>query len=240
MTDDPTPFEPHQLDEVLSAALDGELDAAATDMGLSLDDVSARLRATPGAEARRAELSTARDLLAEPVDLDELVAARLRASAVRAHADTAATPLTASSAAASRRTQWLWRSAGIAAAIAGLGAVVFALGGSHSSSKSASGAPEKSVVVGNSTARTPGTTTKPSARTIQALGSFTSLHDLARAAVARDVAAAGALTPSAPFGNSNADQAALPSTSTADNSGAGTTQFQTAKDARRAEARSRD
>ena len=84
MDDHTSPLQPDELDELLSADLDGELAAAALDLGLSTDDAAARLRATPGMAERRAALAAARDLLREPTEIEELLAARLRAKAVRA------------------------------------------------------------------------------------------------------------------------------------------------------------
>jgi hypothetical protein len=181
MSDDLTPYEPEQLDELLSAELDNELDAAATDLGVTVEEISARLRATPGAERRRAALVAARDLLAQPFDVDELVMARLRAKAVRAADDTNE----AQREARKRRRQRMFLSAtGVAAAIA----VVFALaagvsgnrGGAKSSGAPVSGdaAPERSAGPGgkNATASGPGHT---------ALGSYSDVHRLALSAVSQ-------------------------------------------------------
>ena len=46
-----SPLPPEQVDELLSAELDGEFDAAATDLGFSPDDARARLDATPNVDA---------------------------------------------------------------------------------------------------------------------------------------------------------------------------------------------
>ena len=61
------PLEPDVVDELWSAELDGEFDAAAADLGLSADAARARLAATPGANARRQTLEQARDALRAPV-----------------------------------------------------------------------------------------------------------------------------------------------------------------------------
>lgn len=50
MNEHPAPLEPEPLDELLSAELDGEFAAAARDLGLSVDEATARLR---DAERRR-------------------------------------------------------------------------------------------------------------------------------------------------------------------------------------------
>ena len=76
---------PDHVDELLSAELDGELDAAATDLGYAPDTVVAQLQTTPGVDARRSALARARDALAAAPDaLDELLATRLRSKAVKA------------------------------------------------------------------------------------------------------------------------------------------------------------
>ncbi len=86
MNDTP-PFTADQVDELLSAELDGEFDAAARDLGL--DPAAARDRLAmqvPGLVTRRAALGAARDVLAELPVVDELVVARVRAKAVKAAA----------------------------------------------------------------------------------------------------------------------------------------------------------
>ena len=57
------PLDADTVDELLSAELDGEFDAAARDVGLSVTDARARLDATPGARERRSALAAARDAL---------------------------------------------------------------------------------------------------------------------------------------------------------------------------------
>ena len=64
-----TPLSPETLDELLSADLDGELDRAAADLGLTLDAAVAVIDASPDAPRRRAELTRARDMLAVPIPL---------------------------------------------------------------------------------------------------------------------------------------------------------------------------
>ena len=114
MSDDTSPLEPDELDELLSAELDGELEAAARDLALSVDQVSSRLRATPGVDDRRIALAAARDLLAEPPELDELLAARLRAKAVRAAEEVSAARVDDRR---RRRQRMLLAAGGLAAAV---------------------------------------------------------------------------------------------------------------------------
>ena|SRR5690349_16564543 len=137
------PLSGDQVDELLSAELDGEFDAAAADAGLTPDDARRRLDATPGVEARRNALAAARDQLAAVPELDELMEARLRAKAVKAAAEEHASIDTARS---RRRYRALSAVAGIAAALALVAgvAVLMNKGGSsakESSSASAAGPP---------------------------------------------------------------------------------------------------
>jgi hypothetical protein len=81
---DTSPLPPEALDELLSADLDGDLDAAAAALGLEPAAARARLAATPVAPDRRDALARARAEIAAVPALDELLAARLRAKAVRA------------------------------------------------------------------------------------------------------------------------------------------------------------
>lgn len=79
---EPLPLTPEAVDALLSAELDGDLEAAARDLGLDASGVRTQLDATPGVEARRAVLAQARDLLAsrpllESSDVDRLVAAAM-------------------------------------------------------------------------------------------------------------------------------------------------------------------
>jgi len=57
----------------LSAELDGDLEAAASDFGLSASEALAQLRATPGVDARRTALRRARDLIATRPHIDPAV-----------------------------------------------------------------------------------------------------------------------------------------------------------------------
>ncbi len=78
------PLPDDQRDELLSAELDGAFDAAAIDLGFDPADARSRLAATPGVDARRDALREARTRLQEPLEMDELLAARLRAKALHA------------------------------------------------------------------------------------------------------------------------------------------------------------
>jgi hypothetical protein len=75
----PEPLSPETVDTLLSAELDGDLEAAARDLGLSASEAIAQLVVTPGVDERRAALRRARDLIAmrpavEPAVEDQLVA----------------------------------------------------------------------------------------------------------------------------------------------------------------------
>lgn len=81
---EPTPLSPETVDALLSADLDGDLEAAARDLGLSASEARAQLSATPGIDARRVALTRARDLLASRPPVDATVADRLIAAAMAA------------------------------------------------------------------------------------------------------------------------------------------------------------
>src|SRR5207244_5980554 len=86
MNDTP-PLTADQVDELLSADLDGEFDDAARDLGLDPADARARLaNEVRGVDDRRAALAAARDALAEAPAVDDLLAARVRAKAMKAAA----------------------------------------------------------------------------------------------------------------------------------------------------------
>lgn len=85
------PLTPEQIDLLLSADLDGEFDAAASDLRLESAAARALLESVPDVERRRVELAAARDRLAAPIEIDELLAARLRTKALKAAAEAAET-----------------------------------------------------------------------------------------------------------------------------------------------------
>ncbi len=182
MKDDHSPLDPDQLDELLSAELDGELDAAAQDLGLSLDEVSTRLRATPGISERRRTLAAARELLGQPHEIDELTTARLRATALAA-VQTDAIDTSTGRANGARRGR-VFLGAGVAAAsVLALVLVAAGLGGQSSEKSSSVAQPVLRPASGNATSgTTPGkhSTTSPTA----ALGEFAQYDALARAAAA--------------------------------------------------------
>jgi hypothetical protein len=130
-----SPLPPEQVDELLSAELDGEFDAAATDLGFSPDDARARLDATPNVDARRAALAAARDQLAAAPELDELMEARLRAKATRAAAEEQESIGAARS---RRRSRAVSAVAGIAAALAIVAGIAVLVNKSGSGTKTSS------------------------------------------------------------------------------------------------------
>jgi hypothetical protein len=127
MNDTPAPLTADQVDDLLSAELDGELAAAAHDLGLDLAEAQVRLKATPGVAERRAQLAAASAAVADVPELDDVTEARLRAAAVAAARDEARDLRT--------RRRRAWMSAGAAAAV-----VVAVLGiaavGNHNSQSS--------------------------------------------------------------------------------------------------------
>jgi len=138
MTDTPRPIEPDAVDELLSADLDGELDAAARDLGYEPDDVHAAIAADPELRARRDALERARAELARVPTLDDVSAARLRATA-----------LAGAKPSSPRRGRLLAVSSGLAAAVAIVVAVVAVTHSTHESVKTAAGsvaAPRTAVV----------------------------------------------------------------------------------------------
>jgi hypothetical protein len=194
-----SPFQPYELDELLSAELDGELAAAALDLGLSTDDAAARLRATPGTAERRAALAAARDRLSEPPEIEELLAARLRAKAVRAAEEENATR---DGDRRIRRRRLLLAAGGLAAAIAAVVGVAAGLSGSRSETNTATAKRAAGASTPETAATAKGSTLVPTG----ALGPFSNVHELALAAVSR--AAVDAL------GNNAHKQADLGTTAT--------------------------
>lgn len=78
----PSPLDPEHVDLLLSAELDGELEAAARDLGLDPADARARLDATPGIEERRRAFAVALDVSRAPEELPEAVRDRVVALAL--------------------------------------------------------------------------------------------------------------------------------------------------------------
>jgi hypothetical protein len=175
MNDDLSPLEPDELDELLSAELDNEFEAAARDLGMTVGAATARIRATPGSDARRSVLAQARDLLSEPPDIDELVDARLRAKAVRAaRADRA----NRDDERKGRRNRALLGASGLAAAIVVALAIAAGLSTHHSGSK-ASPAGKSDVALSPVSTTAP----KPFRGPTKSLGAFTNAHSLALGAL---------------------------------------------------------
>jgi hypothetical protein len=133
------PLPPEQIDLLLSADLDGEFDGAAEDLGLDPAAARALLESVPAVEARRELLALARDRMAEPVEIDELLAARLRSKALKAGADAAEHGRLERR---RRRTRLYGIVGGIAAAllvVVALGASLNTYGGSDDTSSTAGG-----------------------------------------------------------------------------------------------------
>lgn len=82
MNNVPEPLSPNAVDALLSAELDGELEAASAELGLGPAEALARLEATPGVAARRVAFTRARDLIAAPPALDPTVEALLVSKAL--------------------------------------------------------------------------------------------------------------------------------------------------------------
>jgi hypothetical protein len=198
MSDDVSPLEPNELDELLSADFDGELGAAARDHGSDVETLRARIAATPDAGTRRDELAAARELLAEAPEMDELLAARLRAKAVSA---AAAQRERRDDARRRRRSRVVMSTSGIAAAILLVIAAVAAGRAHHDGTSRASSASNESsaspLTVSPAAAAAPraGSTGTPGvpapAPDETALGSYRNAQTLASVAVrvanARDV-----------------------------------------------------
>ncbi len=129
-------------DEAVSALLDGELEAFATDVGLEPNEIRQRLDDWPGFDARRAELESARDSLRSgilPATLDELTRHRLLAAAAASTA-TPIVPPVGPRQSSPRRGRWLALTAAAAAAVVvavGVGAAVVSTRDGGSDSKSA-------------------------------------------------------------------------------------------------------
>jgi hypothetical protein len=136
------PLTPEQVDLLLSAELDDEFDAAAADLDLTPADARTLLAAAPGVDTRRAALTEARNRLAEPTDIDEMLAARLRTKALKA---AAAEHDVLARNRRTRRTRLYGAVAGIAAAlvvVVAIGAGVQSDNSKHSTDSAAVAAPK--------------------------------------------------------------------------------------------------
>jgi hypothetical protein len=129
---DHTPLSPETVDALLSADLDGDLEAAARDLGLDASEARTRLAETPGVEARRIALTRARDLLASRPALEASLADRLVSAAI-------APDEMAIARARRNRNERRWRvlvaTGSIAAAVAVIVGIA-SMGGNNASSKS--------------------------------------------------------------------------------------------------------
>jgi len=182
MSPNPAPLTPDQVDELLSAELDGEFDAAAADLGLTVAEARALLSEAPGATARRNALSSARDALAAVPAVDEVTGARLRSAALGAFRETRDEPATPG-----RSRRWLITASGaIAVALIGVFALAAVNQSSHtksteSASRVAANTPAPSHVqppAGSGSGPT------PNGLGVQSIiGSFSNTRDLARAAL---------------------------------------------------------
>lgn len=121
------------VDELLSADLDGDFDAAARARGLTPDGARALLAARPEVEARRAALTRARESLGTAPDVDELLDARLVAKAGRAYD----AEIEHASDTRARRRRRVWQAAGSVAAAALVVVALVAVGRHGSSEDSA-------------------------------------------------------------------------------------------------------
>jgi hypothetical protein len=137
MTQPPSPTLPpfgDATDEALSALLDGELAAFASDQGLSEPEVQARLEAWPGYAARRAELEAVRGTIGTSTPpLDDLTRRRL----IR-------TALPAGPGRLTKTRTWSWQRVTAAAAaalilLAGFGSLIATMDGEGSQDLSSSG-----------------------------------------------------------------------------------------------------
>jgi hypothetical protein len=184
---DSAPLTPEQIDLLLSADLDGEFDAAASDLGLEPVAARALLESVPTVEARRAGMGAARDLLAGPIEIDELLAARLRTKAMRLGAEAAEDRRGEQR---RRRTRQYGILSGVAATlvlVVAVGATLNGSGSSNDSSTEASGALARAAPTVSSSAaagRAPtgaessGDAASDQARTLPLHTAYASLEDL--------------------------------------------------------------
>jgi hypothetical protein len=153
------PLPPEQLDELLSADLDGEFDAAARDFGMEPAEARERIAITPGAKERELSLAVARAAVAEVSPLDDATAARLRANAAAALNDAHEVDAVDELAARRRKRYRVLASAGaIAAAVALVLGIVANTNSSDDSAKTATAAPSANS---NGTSKHPARTVVP-------------------------------------------------------------------------------
>jgi hypothetical protein len=132
-------------DEAVSADLDGELEAFATDLGLPVGDIRHRLEVWPGFDARRAALEAARTSIrsgAAPA-LDEITRRRLLAGARPPESSDTTIPAMP----VRSRNRWVALSAAAAVLLVfGVGAAVLLRGNGGGTSRTATDAPAVAAV----------------------------------------------------------------------------------------------
>lgn len=130
----PTPSDGFDVDEALTALIDGELDAFARDHGTSEAAVREQLANDPRLEERRRALLAARAAIAEPAPpLDDLTRHRLVRDAVRA------APAPESGAPRRRWSPWIAAAAAALVVVIGVGLAIAAFGNDSSTSSSSRG-----------------------------------------------------------------------------------------------------
>jgi hypothetical protein len=139
MNDNPAPLSAEQVDDLLSAELDGELAAAALDLGLDEAEAQARLDATPGVAQRRAQLAAASAAIADLPELDDVTEARLRSTAIAASADEAVDLR-------KRRRAWTTAASAAAVVVAVLGIAAIANHNSANKPVETAASPNRSAI----------------------------------------------------------------------------------------------
>ena len=207
MSDAPLPLAPELVDELLSAELDGEFDAAAVDLGMPPATARERLAATPGVEERRAALRAASAAVADTPALDELQDARSprpRSTAFREH-DVAPVRTRPSH-------RWLvYASGGIAAALIGVFALTALSHESNTTSAASKGAAAPTTRAASGTSGHGVPSGASSDQTLHlaadvAYGSFADSAHLAQAAAAKTLTNGTAYAALAPTATKRATQ----------------------------------
>ena len=143
----PERFTPDQVDELLSAELDSEFDAAAIAIGLTPSEAAARLEATPGVASRRAALRIAQQRFTVPqTALSDIAREQMVRAAV---AQSFITPITRAGSTRRRSVQFLAPLGAVAAAVLVVVVVTRGSGPRHASNTAAVAAP--SSVAGSPT-----------------------------------------------------------------------------------------
>jgi hypothetical protein len=130
----PTPPDGFDVDEALTALIDGELDGFARDHGTTEAAVREQLASDPRLDERRRALLAARAAIAEPEPpLDDLTRHRLVRDAVRA------APTPASGDPRRRWSPWIAAAAVALVVVIGVGLAIAAFGNDSSTSSSSTG-----------------------------------------------------------------------------------------------------